>query len=371
MASTPDSLLAPEPRITKLRKAHTKSRTGCTACKKRKIKCGEEKPICKNCQRSKGKCHFVTNPYRASSPSTFPSPPPSWSPDMLAMELLHNFCTSTYATLSDDPLIRDLWRVRVVKLCFTCDHAMLALLSVSALHLAQFSPSRRDILRERAIMYHNKASSIATKYMSNLDEDNSQGLFAFSIFTIYFAFATSPVDGTWSYPQWMVLIGGCKGFISMANGSILAGPFASMMSKATQRLAAREQVFQVDYVRDLRCLIARSVNDEERRCIYDSALDSLNQTFGVFYEVQGQKDLVDIFSWVVLAENFLPLLADEEQEALVLLSYFCVLLNKLSRQWWLDGWVDCLMGKIYAALDEERRTWIIWPMEEVGWLPRE
>jgi hypothetical protein len=65
------------------------------------------------------------------------------------------------------------------------------------------------------------------------------------------------------------------------------------------------------------------------------------------------------------------LLADEEQDALVVLSYFCVLLNKLSRQWWLDGWVNHLMDKIYAALDEERRTWIIWPMEETGWLPRE
>lgn len=106
---------------------------------------------------------------------------------MLDMELLHNFSTSTYATLSDDPLIRDLWRVRVVKLCFTCDYAMLALLSVSALHLAQFSPGRSDLLHERAIECHNKASSIATQHMSRLDEgSNSQCLFAFSIFTIYF-----------------------------------------------------------------------------------------------------------------------------------------------------------------------------------------
>jgi hypothetical protein len=157
----------------------------------------------------------------------------------------------------------------------------------------------------------------------------------------------------------------------MANESILAGPFACMMRKASYHLAARDQVFQIDYVRDLRCLVTRSVEDEQRRRIYDTALDALNQTFGVFYEVSGQRDLVDIFSWVVLAEDFLPLLADEEQEALVVLSYFCVLLNKLSRQWWLDGWANDLMDKIYVALDEEHRTWMIWPMEEIGWLPRE
>ncbi|KAM6536173.1 hypothetical protein FALCPG4_002190 [Fusarium falciforme] len=380
MASTPDSLPAvSEPRVTKPRRPHTKSRTGCTACKKRKIKCGEERPICSNCQRRNETCHFILRPLPANSyakplpaPSASPLPSTPWTLDMLDMELLHNFSTSTYATLSDDPLIRDLWRVRVVKLCFTCDYAMLALLSVSALHLAQFSPGRSDLLHERAIECHNKASSIATQYMSRLDEgSNSQCLFAFSIFTIYFAFASSPVDDNWSYPQWMVLIGGCRSFIDMANESILAGPFACMMKKAAHHLAARDQVFQIDYVRDLRCLVRRSVEDEQRRRIYDTALDALNQTFGVFYEVSGQRDLVDIFSWVVLAKDLLPLLADEEQEALVVLSYFCVLLNKLSRQWWLDGWVNDLMDKIYAALDEEHRTWIIWPMGEIGWLPRE
>lgn len=105
---------------------------------------------------------------------------------MLDLELLHNFCTSTYATLSDDPLIRDLWRVRVVKLCFICDYAMLALLSVSAMHLGRFSPDRRDLLREKAISYHNRASNLATQSMDNLNEENSQSLFAFSILTIYF-----------------------------------------------------------------------------------------------------------------------------------------------------------------------------------------
>lgn len=145
----------------------------------------------------------------------------------------------------------------------------------------------------------------------------------------------------------------------MASERTLAGPFACTMKKATNHLAARDQVFQIDYVRDLRSLVTRSVEDEQRRRIYNTALDALKQAFGVFYEVAGQRDLVDIFSWVVLAEDFLPLLADEEQEALVVLSYFCVLLNKLSRQWWLDGWVNDLMDKIYVVLDEEHRTWII------------
>lgn len=141
------------------------------------------------------------------------------------------------------------------------------------------------------------------------------------------------------------------------------------MTKARLHLEAQNQVFQVDYVRDLRRLVDDSVSDLDRRRVYNNALYVLNQTFGVFYETPGQKDLVGIFYWVIMAEDFLPLFADREQEALVIFAYFCVLLNRLSGYWWLDGWVNYLMDLTYSHLNEEHRTWIIWPMEEVGWVP--
>jgi Fungal Zn(2)-Cys(6) binuclear cluster domain len=36
----------------------TRSRFGCWPCKTRKVKCGEEKPVCKNCQRQGEKCDY-------------------------------------------------------------------------------------------------------------------------------------------------------------------------------------------------------------------------------------------------------------------------------------------------------------------------
>jgi hypothetical protein len=36
----------------------TRSRFGCWQCKKRKVKCGEEKPTCKNCQKTREKCDY-------------------------------------------------------------------------------------------------------------------------------------------------------------------------------------------------------------------------------------------------------------------------------------------------------------------------
>lgn len=134
-------------------------------------------------------CHYIlpiharqyTSP--AASPQTSATAP---NLGLLDLELMHNFCTSTYATLSNDVAIRDLWRVRIVKLCLNCDYAILAVLSVSALHLSHFSTKRKEFLRERAITYHNQALSIAATFIDAYNDTNAQELFSFSILTIYY-----------------------------------------------------------------------------------------------------------------------------------------------------------------------------------------
>jgi hypothetical protein len=54
---------------------------------------------------------------------------------------------------------------------------------------------------------------------------------------------------------------------------------------------------------------------------------------------------------------------------MVILAYFCVLLNDLSSSWWIKGWAEHLISEIYASLTAEHRLWIRWPMEETGWIP--
>lgn len=41
------------------RKRHKNSKTGCSLCKQRRIKCGEEKPACRNCLVHKLHCPFL------------------------------------------------------------------------------------------------------------------------------------------------------------------------------------------------------------------------------------------------------------------------------------------------------------------------
>ena len=45
-----------QPAVPRLRASRRRTKTGCLTCRKRRIKCGEERPICNNCIKSKRHC---------------------------------------------------------------------------------------------------------------------------------------------------------------------------------------------------------------------------------------------------------------------------------------------------------------------------
>ncbi|KAG7196190.1 uncharacterized protein KQ657_000202 [Scheffersomyces spartinae] len=53
------------------RKFHLKSRSGCSTCKKRRVKCDETKPICKRCEKTKIACGYTTEGYPPDDVNSF------------------------------------------------------------------------------------------------------------------------------------------------------------------------------------------------------------------------------------------------------------------------------------------------------------
>ncbi|KAL4860616.1 hypothetical protein BDV12DRAFT_204856 [Aspergillus spectabilis] len=51
---------APQPRMNRVKRPHTKSRRGCFSCKSRRIKCQETKPSCANCIHKDFDCVYPT-----------------------------------------------------------------------------------------------------------------------------------------------------------------------------------------------------------------------------------------------------------------------------------------------------------------------
>ncbi|KAI0383420.1 hypothetical protein F5Y04DRAFT_251272 [Hypomontagnella monticulosa] len=54
---------------------HTKSKSGCTTCKHRRVKCDEGKPQCANCLRRMAECVYVVAKRKSRSSTAEPNPP--------------------------------------------------------------------------------------------------------------------------------------------------------------------------------------------------------------------------------------------------------------------------------------------------------
>lgn len=70
--------------------------------------------------------------------------------------------------------------------------------------------------------------------------------------------------------------------------------------------------------------------------------------------------------WLVsVDEEFVRLLEGNCQEALVVLGWFCVLLDELRAMWWAEGWAVKILNGVEGLLDEFWVEWVRWPCEVV------
>ncbi|OQV08501.1 Fungal Zn2-Cys6 binuclear cluster domain-containing protein [Cladophialophora immunda] len=127
------------------RRSHLKSRRGCTACRRRRVKCDEERPRCGNCQRREEDCSLEnlipasrTKILRPQEPSLAAGPQHRLHShvNMLQMKLLHHFNTVTAETLVFGVSI---WRGHVMALALKHEFLMHAVLLIAAKHLCFLS----------------------------------------------------------------------------------------------------------------------------------------------------------------------------------------------------------------------------------------
>lgn len=158
------------------------------------FQCDEQWPRCNNCETRNIRCERpVQGPKWLSAAEVEAAP----KLRIYDLELLYHFTSSTYATLTDDPRVRELWRTQIVTLALSCEYLMLALLSVAALHLQHLDPSRGEELSFRAMTYHEKASRLAVGIMSGVQNDQAANCFAFSVLTIYYGLL---IPESWTTP---------------------------------------------------------------------------------------------------------------------------------------------------------------------------
>uniref|UniRef100_A0A0W0FPC0 Zn(2)-C6 fungal-type domain-containing protein n=1 Tax=Moniliophthora roreri TaxID=221103 RepID=A0A0W0FPC0_MONRR len=124
---------------------HAKSRTGCLTCRKRKVKCDETAPICKNCHRRNLVC--VPRPKNEHKPqqqqeSTLSKPltaptPSSFTVDATSLRLFHHYMAEASPSYCTDSTYLAETSHFLPQLIFSNPACMHAVLSFTALHMGR------------------------------------------------------------------------------------------------------------------------------------------------------------------------------------------------------------------------------------------
>jgi len=141
-------------------------RTGCTTCRKRRIKCDETEPVCGRCQAANFVCEGYMLPRRASNTTALSTSTPkhvllfegtpnselSWRSANWRREelpLYHHFVTTTVVRLFRTDHV-SFWRDQVAQMSCSLDFVYEALLAVGAIHRASLLACQEGNGREAA-----------------------------------------------------------------------------------------------------------------------------------------------------------------------------------------------------------------------------
>ncbi|KAK4149940.1 sterol uptake control protein 2 [Chaetomidium leptoderma] len=304
------------------RRSHAKSRTGCQTCKRRRIKCDENRPSCRNCEKHAVTCDFVKPQASSAStpvpshegrgpgePARFSLPPsqPSCDINMMDLELMHNFTTYTCTTMASDPAVRQLLRTTAIHMAVECEYIMRSILAVSALHLSRYRPRKKDSYLERAMQHHQVATSAALKLMTDLRAEECERLHIFSMLTIYYALAC-PVNNEVDLapespliPHWWRLLHGMEPILRMLEPQTYRGVLTPLFDFGRSRMAPflkttppRDPSLLVN----IQSLIRRTCTDTHLMPIYDDMIEQLRRILGlILTPSQGIMDTAHVHSY--------------------------------------------------------------------------
>lgn len=160
-----------------------------------------------------------------------------------------------------------------------------------------------------------------------------------------------------------------KGILATWWDTLAESPLAPLFNYAGERLVLQRPFLHntsTNNALDLLQLRFNTRTEEGKNSkIYNQAIQDIRDAMDCIHLWEDADALI----WVYRAlEGFIPLLESQEQEALVLLGYFTVVLKNCETRWWMQGWALQIMSYVYQRLDNDHRGWVYEPATEIGWI---
>ena len=281
--------------------------------------------------------------------------------------IIHWFTTTVYT-------VNPISNPAAIKICQTVilneamqHHFLLhGLLALSALHIAD-SHSDPEKYTRIGNAHHTQGLALYYSILSNINATNYSASIAFSSITIMFAFGLSRPQAAKAVgmelvddlAQIFLLTKGWQKVVRVAEGlECIAGSsiFPSHNPNTTALSTDTETAFS-------RLL---ALNQGHDKALYTLAISSLKSSFRTVAD-EGNDNPHVALEWAnTLPEEFVRLIRERQNLALVVVGYYCVVLERAPQVWWLRGWSKELFSIIWRNIDHTYQGTLEWPREKIG-----
>ncbi|KAF2715590.1 hypothetical protein K504DRAFT_478698 [Pleomassaria siparia CBS 279.74] len=406
------------------RRSHRKSRTGCHECKRRRIKCNEEKPQCGNCIRHHMGCVYLSTgampvnqspsepplPSISSSLSTLAAKSPlisrdstyqTYNPsdvrgsrllfDMEDLDLLHHWTLVTSISIEPTAEVSHIWQTVFPQLGLQHPHLMHSILSLSALHKAYSNPTNKQPYMLKGAQHHSESLLGFKAGITQSGDADDGALFVNATLIFIYAFVTSGplydinedsadaasrtsrVLGT----DWIPLLRGIRTILQPTYYRIKHSSLGFLLSIGNWDELDPDAL---SIPADKELLRIKEIwRGGENAEIYDETLYLLRTFCAWNAQFQDPKEGIEVpspgyngemsgpFIFVSVApEEYFKLLQQRQPCALILFAYFGTLLHSLGHFWWMEGCGKSIVAVVDECLGPFWDTFLEWPRRTVG-----
>ncbi|KAH9227400.1 hypothetical protein K456DRAFT_58214 [Colletotrichum gloeosporioides 23] len=373
------------------RKAHRKVKTGCKACKIRRQKCDETRPICSGCVRHSTEClyqptgaivrrrKFESTCTQQRAPLPVPTSSPLISPsrdlNLSDLELLHQYLTSTCKATSQLPEVTAHIQTTIPRLAQDHPFLMRGILAKAAIHLSWLQPNRKGHYAALASNHHGLGLPDFRAALQNMNPDNCDALISYSKGLVWCAFAWHESFST--NTQAVSSVGNVSWLLEWFN--LLRG--SCLIVEASRRWTTNclyalppaldditEFCSSVDGCRISALKLRLFSTPLSPTCeAVTSALAALEYSFALASMRHHNTPFRNAINYWggALRNDYITLLQEKEPWALIVLAHFCVLVHRSETRWIMKGHGARLLQSISDRLDVQWHEYLQWPLEEI------
>lgn len=287
---------------------------------------------------------------------------------------MHHYMANTAAVITEhsrSDFLLQIWRHELPKVAFAYEYVMHALLALTALHKASQEPDQSAYLRTCAAGHLDQAVLLYRQDSSIITRDTANPRFVFMSLSALLAYAVqrvsiSTLDAVFEI---LLLVSGVDAIVAETWCSVAQGVFAPILTRGftdAVPIGLHPLPDGMDFGLahlDFMLSIEPMLPDDRRACI--SVLTELKELYQALLR---HNAVCSVASMICFPKQepklFANLVKRRNPQGLIILAYYCVLLDVLDR-WWIRGWAARILKAIVGELDEVWRHWVEWPVRAV------